>query len=150
MIEKNDGLLSLKQITQKGLSIPVFGGNEWSHDADRQKQLDRFVHVAFLDDHPMFYIAKKEKRITEPVWLYIDISILELGNIKYSSDVSNKAGISILDNDQAIEEIDFEVLFTRTDWCDPEIQQRRKTALKSEILIPNFIPLDKITGYKNG
>ena len=39
MIEENEGLLSLKEISQRNLSVPVFGGNEWSHDADRQRNL---------------------------------------------------------------------------------------------------------------
>ena len=150
LIEENDGLLSLRKITKDNISIPVFGGNQWSHDADRRKKLDKFVHLAFLDDHPMFYKAKQEERIKEPVWLSIDLSVLQVDNVKFSSDVSNKSGVLILDNDQATEEIDFEVLFTRTDWRNPEIQERRQTAIKSEILIPNIVPLEKIIGWKNG
>jgi hypothetical protein len=149
-IEENDGLLSLKKITEENISIPVFGGNQWSHDADRQKDLDKFVHLAFLDDHPMFYRAKQEERIKEPVWLQIDISIVQLSGVMYSTDVSNKSGVLILDGNQAINEIDFEVLFTYMDWRDPEIQIRRQTAIKSEILIPNIVPLEKIIGWKNG
>jgi hypothetical protein len=46
--------------------------------------------------------------------------------------------------------IDFEVLFTRTDWKDPEVKARRMAAIKSEILIPTIVPINRILGFKNG
>ena len=144
------GILSLKHITERNIKVPVFGGNEWSHDADRHKGLDHYVHLTFLDDHPMLYTAKQEERIKDPIWLFIDPSILLNSGVRYSADVSNKSGVEIVDEETAKNEIDFDVLFTFMDWRNPEIQQRRQTALKSEILIPDIIPLDKIKAWKNG
>ena len=46
--------------------------------------------------------------------------------------------------------IDFEVLYTRTDWRDPEIQRRLHQAEKYEILVPKKIPLDLIRNLPNG
>jgi len=106
--------------------------------------------MAFLDDHPMLYRAKQDGRITDPIWLKIDASILIEDGVRFCSDVSNKSGVAILDVDQAIEKIDFEVLFTYMDWKDPEIQQRRQAAIKSEILMPKMVQIDKILGFKNG
>ena len=54
----------------------------------------------------------------------------------------------------AIEEakgmIDFEVLYSRTNWSDVQIQQRLQQAEKSEILVPDRIPLDLIRNLPNG
>ena len=112
--------------------------------------MHKYVHLAFLDDHPMLFRAKQESRITDPIWLKIDASILLEEGARFTNEVSNKTGVEILTPDTARDAIDFEVLFTRTDWKDPDIRARRLAALKSEILIPTVVPIDKILGFKNG
>lgn len=150
LIIKHKGLLSLAELEKKDIDVPIMGGNDWSHDADKFKDLHKYVHLAFVDDHPMLYRSKQELRIFRPVWLKIDSSILLEDNVKYTSDVSNKFDVPILKPEEAIKQIDFEVLFTRTDWTDPTIKERRRVAKKSEILVPDFVPIEKILGYKNG
>lgn len=130
--------------------MPAPGGNDWSHDADANKGLQEYVHVAFVDDHPMLYRAKQDGRFQNPIWLQIDVSILEIPGVRYCADVSNKSGVPILEEPQAIAQIDFEVLFARTNWRDPEIQRRLQAARKSEILVPHSIAIEKIVGWKNG
>lgn len=150
LIIKHGGLLSLAKLEQKGIDIPIPGGNVWSHEADRLNGVHKYVHLAFVDDHPMLFRAKQEGRILEPIWLKIDSSVLLEDNVRYTSDVSNKYGVPTLQPEEAREQIDFEVLFTRTDWTNPEIQARRQAAKKSEILVPDFVPIEKILSYKNG
>lgn len=149
-IIKNNGLHSLYNLREKKVIIPSPGGNQWSHDADIYKGVDGYVHLAFLNEHPMLYIAKIDDRIKNPVWLKICPSILLDPNIKFTNDVSNKNGVQLLNIEEAVGKIDFEVLFTHTDWKNPEIQARRRMALKSEILIPQHISLNKILGEYNG
>lgn len=146
----NKGLLSLAEAKKKTIAIPTPGGNQWSHDADKIKGVDEYVHLAFLDDHPMLYVAKQDQRIKDPVWLKISTAILNHADVRYTLEVSNKAGVPLLNAQQAIAQLDFEVLFTRTDWKDPQIQARRKIALKAEILIPNQVAIGMILGKKNG
>jgi hypothetical protein len=150
LIQEHQGLLSLAESRRRGIKVPIPGGNDWSHDADAIKGVHEYVHLAFLDDHPMLFVAKKESRITDPVWLKIDASILLEEGTRFTNDVSNKSGVEILTPDVARDMIDFEVLFTRTDWSDPEIKARRMTAIKSEILIPIIVPISKILTVKNG
>ena len=150
LVEEHQGLLSLAELERRGIKIPAPGGNEWSHDADKMKGVHEYVHLAFVDDHPMLYWAKKDGRIADPIWLKIDSSILLQDGVRFCSDVSNKSGVAILDPAEAIEQIDFEVLFTYMDWRNPEIRTRRQAAIKSEILIPDFVPIGKILDYKNG
>lgn len=149
-IQSNGGLLSLAELERRGIAIAKPGGNQWSHDADKYKGVDQYVHMSFLDNHPMQFAAKRDGRITDPIWIKIDPSILLDKNVLFSCDVSNKAGVNLLTADQAIEQIDFEVLFTRTDWKDPAIQKRLKAAQKSEILIPTMVPFNKLLGKKVG
>ena len=150
MIQEHQGLLSLGELERRGIVIPVPGGNEWSHDADKKNGLHEFVHLAFVDDHPMLYRAKKNGRIPDPIWLKIESSILLEKEVRFCSKVSNESGSTILEAEEAKKQIDFDVLFTYLDWRDPEIQARRKTAIKSEILVPNFVPFEKILWFKNG
>lgn len=149
-IKENNGLLSLGELERRGIQIPAPGGNEWSHDADKNKGLHEYVHLAFVDDHPMLFRAKEDSRIKDPIWLKIRCEIILGQNVRFCTDVSNKSGVAILEPGQAREEIDFEVLFTYMNWRDSEIQQRRQAAIKSEILVPSIVPVDMILGYKNG
>jgi len=150
LIQEHQGLLSLAELRRRGVEVPVPGGNDWSHSADEMKGVHEYVHLAFLDDHPMLFRAKQESRITDPVWLKIDSSILLGEGTRFTRDVSNKAGVEILTPAIAAEIIDFEVLFTYMDWKDPEVKARRMAAIKSEVLIPTVVPIKKILGVKNG
>ncbi len=150
LIKKHKGLLSFGELETRGIEIPIAGGNDWSHDADKLKDVHDYVHLAFVDDHPMLFRAKQEGRIPNPIWLKIKSSIILQDDVKFCSDVSNKSGVAILSSQQAKNQIDFDVLFTYLDWKDSEIQARRQAALKSEILVPKFVPIDNILGFKNG
>ncbi len=150
LIKKHQGLLSLAEAKRRHVEIPVPGGNQWSHDADRRKSVHKYVHLAFVDDHPMLFRAKQEGRIPDPIWLKIRPSVLLGEGVRFCSDVSNKSGVAILNAEEAKEQIDFEVLFIHMDWKDPDVQVRRQAAIKSEILIPDIIPIDQILDLKNG
>lgn len=149
-IVSNGGLLSLAELERRGIAIAKPGGNQWSHDADKYKGVHQYVHMSFLDNHPMQFVAKQDGRVTDPIWIKIDSSILLDENVRFSCDVSNKSGVDVLTADEAIKKIDFEVLFTHTDWKDPVIQKRLRAAQKSEILIPTMVHLNKLLGKKVG
>lgn len=146
----NKGLLSLAEAQNRGIEIPSPGGNEWSHTADKINNVDNYVHLAFLDDHPMLFHTRSDGRTPNPIWLKISINILDISGVYYTSDVSNKTGIPLLSSEAARNEIDLEVMFTYMDWKNPDIRERRKLALKSEILIPKLVPINMILGKKNG
>lgn len=149
-ITRHRGILSLGELERRGIEIPRPGGNEWSHDADKMNGVHDYVHLAFVRDHPMLYRARQDGRIQSPVWLKIKSSILLLNGVRFCDEVSNKSGSVIFDSEEAKERIDFEVLFTRMDWRNPEINMRRQTAVKAEILIPKFVPIENILDYQNG
>lgn len=131
MIMKHRGLFSLQEIRERKIPVSVFGGNEWSHETDKIKGVDRFVHLCFINDHPMLFKARNECRIVNPVWLALNSEVIFLEDAKFTTDISNKSGVNILTSEEAAEEIDFEVLFTRTNWSQP----------KSNLTYENNIPL---------
>ena len=132
---KEHGLLSRKTLNDKGIKIPVPGGNEWSQEADELRGLHAYVHLCFLNNHPMQFLAVQDKRIQDPIWLKIHVSVMLDPNVRFTSEVSNKSGVPILDHTEAVKQIDFEVLFTYIDWREPENHERRKAAEKSEIIV---------------
>ena len=92
----------------------------------------------------------QDARIEVPIYLEIHPDVLKIDGVMYTDDVSNKAGVEIKTLDQAREMVDFEVLYRRTNWKDPDIQQRLQQAEKCELLIPDHIPVDLIRNFPHG
>lgn len=66
IIEKY-GLQSLKNIISYNIPVKRFGANELSHSLDKIKGLDKYVHLSFIKDHPMFFIAKNRGSLINPI-----------------------------------------------------------------------------------
>lgn len=96
-IKKYGGLLSYSELVRRGIDIPSPGGNDWSHDADKTKGMDEYVHLCFCRSHPMLHLAQEDGRITNPIWLQIDKDVILAPEVRFTTDVSNKAGVPILD-----------------------------------------------------
>jgi hypothetical protein len=96
------------------------------HFTDR-RNLDLIRELGGL--HPLAELKRKEVEIPAP------------GGNEWSQAYPIK---------QAAEMIDFEVLYTRTDWKDPLIRQRLLQAEKCEVLVPRLIPLDLIRNFPHG
>ncbi len=48
---------------------------------------------------------------------------------------------------EAAGDIDFQVLYTRTDWNDPEVYARLRDAELCEILVPDHVPIRLFERY---
>ncbi len=92
----------------------------------------------------MCHIAHMEGRIPDPQYLPIDPEILNTAGVKITIGVANKADTIILDVEDGLEQLDREVLYTRTDWDDASIQVRLRNAEKCEVLVPKIVPLNVI------
>lgn len=140
------GLYPLRSLKERAVPIPAPGGNDWSHTADARCGVDQFVHCCFFDDHPMCFRAKQDGRIKDPVWLSVDVAVLDLPGVRFTADVANKSGVPLLSPVEALAELDWEALYARLDWKDPEVKARRLLAKKAEALIPGHIPIELIGG----
>lgn len=149
-IRELGGLYSLTKLNEMGVEIAAPGGNDWSHDADACKGVDQFVHLCFRNTHPMEFRAREAGRIVDSIFLHVHPEVLELEGVMFTSEVSNKAGVTIHSLEEAKDMVDFEVLYTRTNWRDPQIKERLQQAEKCEILVPDFIPLELIRNLPNG
>jgi len=144
LIRERGALLSLERLESEGITPPRPGGNEWSRDADRLNQVHRFVHLSFFPKHPMCHVAEQEGRIGPVTWLKIDPMVLSRPDARFTLDVANKSGVELLDFENAVANLDLGVMFSYTNWTDPAIQERRQTAEKAEILIPDLIKIESI------
>jgi hypothetical protein len=140
---KQQGLLAMSELRRWQLPV-VPGGNQWSLDADISKGMDRYVHLCFMSQHPMEYRAKEDKRIIDSKFLQIDPSVLRIEGVMISQDVSNKADAIFGPAEQVIEQIDLEVIYTKTDWKNSDIKARLLAAKKCEVLVPNAVPVEYI------
>jgi hypothetical protein len=149
-IRQQGGLYSLAMLRARGVADMHPGGNEWSHEADARVGVDRYIHLCLKPNHPMEFRAREDGRIQESIFLQVHPEVLDWPGVRYTPDVSNKAGVTNHSIEEAKQLIDFEVLFTRTDWRNPAIQQRLQQAEKCEILVPDHIPLALIRNIPNG
>jgi hypothetical protein len=109
--------------------------------------LHSYVHLCFIDQHPMEWTIKQDGRIKDTVFIRVDNSVLTRPRILLSADVSNKAGVETFDFTHALDLMDFAVIYERTDWKDRAVQERRKVAKKYELLVPDHISADLLSGY---
>lgn len=149
-IQKLGGLYCYPQLIKKGADV-VYGGNELSHEADTRFGVDAFVHCCMRDEHPMEYTAKREGRIGETTFLRVNPSILKVEGVRYSFGVANSAGAEIVDLKDALDRIDLDILYTFIPWNTRELYERRQLAERSEILIPDHIPMKYLSAnFPNG
>ena len=148
---KKYGVLSLRNLIYNRIDVSCYGANELSHQLDMSKGLDQFVHLSFIKEHPMQYVKTRNREIPNPVWLEIDAAVLFKQRSVFSDKVANKNGAKIYGNIHDLAKyIDLDVLWSRTDWRDPKIQQRRKNAKYGEIMIQDKIEIKDIVGVYRG
>jgi hypothetical protein len=80
------------------------------------------------------------------VYLEIDPAVIKLPNVMITNAPSNQNGVVRTAAASALDGLDLEVLYTRTDWTDPAIKARLLTAEKYEILIPSSLDKRYIVG----
>jgi len=136
------GLQSLWNINRLKIPVNRFGGNKLSHQLDYKKDLDLYVHLAFIKDHPMYHIAKKEGRIINPVWLNIDIRVLFHKECYFCPTVANKINSNAYRFDK-IMKLNFDI-FNHSNF------DIRKEARKAEVLVKTKIEPFYIKGIYYG
>jgi hypothetical protein len=98
-------------------------------------------------NHGMKFLAHQAGRLPNPRYLAIQPEVLEIPGTRIALGVANANDVELLSVADAIDRLDVEVLYTRTDWKDPAINLRLRAAEKFEVLIPAAVPRALITGY---
>jgi hypothetical protein len=135
----------MRELRRRGIAISAPGGNDWSHEADIKSGMDGYVHLTLMRGHPMEKTVVDEGRIKKLVYIRIDPSVVKLDGVVGTLGVSNKSGIAPIPLLDFLDQLDREVLYTRTKWKDPAIQARLQPAQKCELLVPTTVPLAFLT-----
>jgi len=136
------GILSLHEILENGIDAR-FGADSFSHSLDRIYGLDAYVHLAFVNDHPMYHVAKSRGNIKKGVWIEIDLSVLVENKTRFSPQVANKRGAKLYKMNLVDKMIDFKKMHSR--YFDVY-----KDARKAEIVVKNNIETKYILGVYYG
>ncbi|MCX6592693.1 MAG: DarT ssDNA thymidine ADP-ribosyltransferase family protein [Acidobacteria bacterium] len=150
LIRDLGGLYPLAELEERNVAIPAPGSDEGSRFVDRQRDLHKYIHLCFKSVHPMEFVARQQGRIGDTIFLQIHASVLHWEGVLFAPGMANTNNIQFLPVEQAGEMIDYEVLYTRTNWADPDVQKRLQAAEKYEILVPKAIPLDLIRNLPHG
>jgi len=138
------GIRSLSNIIKNNIDVSMFGADSISHTLDKNCGLDKYVHLAFIKDHPMYHVAKKRKSIITPIWIELDISILFEDETIFCDKVANQRNPNIFKIEDILDFINFQTLVYEEDfWI-------RKESRKAEIMAYKKIKTDKIKGITYG
>jgi hypothetical protein len=137
---RQHGLLSTSELRRRGLLENVkTGGDAISLQSDSAKGTDAYVCLCFTRNHPMAHVAMMDDRKLDPIYLEIDPQVIKRPNVMITNAPSNQAGVDRIAATAALDGLDLEVLYKRTDWTNAEILARLRAAEKYEILIPGSL-----------
>ncbi len=142
------GILSKEALRARNLWPPAAtGGNELSWQLDRDRGIDPCVSLCMTQNHSMKYVAHREGRLPNPRYLAVQPEVLQIPDVRVAFGISNANNVEILPVEEAVDRLDVEVLYTRTNWNDPEVNHRLRVAERIEVLVPNSVPRELILGY---
>jgi hypothetical protein len=132
------GLQSLKNILNLNIPVKHFGAEELSHRLDYSKGLDKYVHLSFIKDHPMYHVAKARGNIKNPVWIELDSSILYKDSTLFSNKVANQNNAKLFNITSVLEYINFNTMLFEKDF------NIRKESRKAEVMAFDSININLI------
>lgn len=140
------GLVSKTRMRAENWWPETTGGNELSHQLDDARGISDYVSLCFTRNHPMKYLANQDGRLPAPCYLGISPDVLSLPGVRVAFGVANGNETKIMDIGEAIDLLDLEVIYSRTEWGNPAVQERLRAAERMEILIPDLVPRPLILG----
>lgn len=143
---RQHGLLSTAELRRLNLFPQVTpGGDQNSLNSDLANGTDRYVCLCFTSSHPMCHIATVNRGL-DAVYLKVNPQILRVPGVMITNAPSNQNGVQKIAAAKALPGLDLDVLYTRMVWAEPAVNARLQVAEKYEILVPNRVPLEYISG----
>ena len=141
-----DGVWSTAKLRE--MDIEFFpGGNDLSLELDQKFGMDQFVHLCWDYGHPMAYYVRQRDKNIKLFYLQIAPEILDVPGALFSPGVANAVGMPTYSVQEAVDGnmIDHDALERKIgSFMIRENQERRQIAEKSEILVPDHVPLSFI------
>ena len=145
-IIKNGGLYSWADCEQKGISISKPGGSLDSRNLDKRDNLQNFVRVSFVREHPMMYVAMNEGRISNPVVLEIDPEVIYWQDSLYADRNATKNGALVGSSIDDFSQLHFNSFKAKKHF---DLDADEQKFYQAEVLVKNHIPLQFIKNIGN-
>ena len=142
----NGGLYSWADCEAKGIKISKPGGGDLSKSLDRRDNLQNYVRVSFTAEHPMMYVAMNDGRITNPVVLEIDPEVIYDADTIFADRNATRNGANEGGSFDDFKKIHFDSVKARKHF---DLDAEEQPFYQAEVLVKNFIPLDKILNIGN-
>ena len=145
-IIKNGGLYSWADCEQKGISISKPGGSLDSRNLDKRDNLQNFVRVSFVREHPMMYVAMNDGRISNPVVLEIDPEVIYWQDSLYADRNDTKNGALVGSSIDDFSQLHFNSFKAKKHF---DLDADEQKFYQAEVLVKNHIPLQFIKNIGN-
>ena len=145
-IIKNGGLYSWADCEQKGIRISKPGGSLDSRNLDKRDNLQNFVRVSFVREHPMMYVAMNDGRISNPVVLEIDPEVIYWQDSLYADRNATKNGALVGSSIDDFSQLHFNSFKAKKHF---DLDADEQKFYQAEVLVKNHIPLQFIKNIGN-
>ena len=141
-IIKCGGLYSWADCSDRGIRVQKPGGSELSRKLDTKLNLQHFVRICFTQNHPMMFVAKTDGRISDPVILEIDPSIIYEEDVMFSDMNATKKEAHVGSSYKDFERIHYKTVIEEKHF---DLDEDEQPYYQAEVLVRNFVPLKYIT-----
>jgi len=111
--------------------------------------MDEYVHLCFMQNNSMEWLARNEGRIKDVMYLEISPNVLKLPGALVTLGVSNSRDVQRLPVEEGLDRLDADVIYRYSDHSQESID-RWKLAKKCEVLVPDQITTDYIWNLNRG
>lgn len=136
------GLLSQRRILELGIPDVDYASDSTGRYSDRRKNLDGFVHLCFFDQHRMVHVASDRCKSGEIGFVHVAPAVLLLPGVLLSNGPAYREGVVIGEVLPMLAKLDWDVMYSQTDWHDRDLRKRLDAAYTYEILVPGMIDTD--------
>ncbi|MDR3350246.1 MAG: DUF4433 domain-containing protein [Prevotellaceae bacterium] len=151
-IRQYGGLYSWYYCDKQNIVIPKPGGSIDSRKNDGMNNKRDYVRVAFSKEHPMYYVAQRDGRISNVVWLEISIEVVYLHHTEFA-DKNAAAHSSYKPNIgskiQDLKNVRFDILKKAKRVKHYNLTNEEKPYNQAEVLVKTWIPEKYITNIND-
>lgn len=141
-IRVNGGLYSWSYCENNDIQIARPGGNQVSRNLDRESGLENYVRLIFVKRPPMYYVAKRDGRIQNPVILEVSTEVILWESTLFSDGNATADRARIGGRPRDLSRIRFDIL-RQSNWTN----ESEKHYWQAEVMVKNHVPLRYISNY---
>lgn len=121
-----------------------YSSSDSSRDMDMRAGLGEFVHLSFVRNHPMMYVAHQEGRIRQPVIIEIDPTIALMPFSIFTNMNALKAGVSRGGSSAFLKTIRFDVVKNKNYFS---LMPNERPYYQAEVMVKNRVGTEMFLNY---